>query len=484
MERVAISERNVFMRLQVGKHLLMKQYHLLRIHSEQKLLHKMKEYSIVMLSIVIIISSESLNAQTWEKIEMNFPQDDTLLDVSKICFATRNTGWIFSSGVYSNTLQSKIFKTTDGGKYWSIQYKGNSFLHVSLFTTDSLHCWGVDNGLLENSGTLLFTSDGGETWDSTSISSKEKIDYFTSLYFFNTQTGIAFNNPSWFTSDGGKNWIKGNDSTINFSLLTKVYFINNKLGWAVSEWSPFATDGGFIVNTIDGGKTWKYQDTLSARMYGVDFVDSLKGFAVGTNWNFSTWFLYSTINGGEDWQYKQYFTTGPFWDIGFFDHKNGWITSVGKIFKTTDEGKTWNTQMLEFQSELRKLIILKKDKVAYAFGDNHYQTPFTLLRADLNDLTVVTNNNENFPVEFQLDQNYPNPFNPTTTIRYQLPIKNIVTLKVYDVLGREIAVLVNEQQDAGTYSAQWNASQFSSGIYVAVMRAGSFTAAKKLLMLK
>lgn len=423
-------------------------------------------------------------AQTWEKIEMNFPQGDTLLDVSKISFATRNTAWIFSSGVYNNSLQSKIFKTTDGGKNWSIQYKGNSFLHVSLFTTDSLHCWGLDNGLLENGGSLLFTSNGGVTWDSTSIIPSEKADRFAKLYFFNNQTGIAFNNPSWFTSDGGKNWIKGNDSTIDFSFLTKVYFVNNMLGWAVSGGSPFATDGGFIVNTIDGGKTWKYQDTLSAIMYGEDFVDSLKGFAVGTNWNFSTGFVYSTTDGGKKWKYQQFIGSKVFWDIRFFDNKNGWIAGVGKILRTTDGGETWVTQLEGLTSSLENMIILKNDKVAYIFGNDYNKVTHTLLRADLNDLTVVNDNNENFPMEYRLDQNYPNPFNPSTMINYQLPLNSFTTLKVYDVLGREVATLVNEVKDAGTYTAQFDGAKLSSGIYFAKLSSSGKTQIRKLVLMK
>ena len=93
-------------------------------------------------------------------------------------------------------------------------------------------------------------------------------------------------------------------------------------------------------------------------------------------------------------------------------------------------------------------------------------------------------NNEQYLRDFALLQNYPNPFNPTTTISYQLPANSFTTLKVYDVLGRETAVLVNEMKNAGTYSVQWNASQFSSGMYFVKMSAGNFVATKKLLLMK
>ncbi|MBW7889397.1 MAG: T9SS type A sorting domain-containing protein, partial [Bacteroidetes bacterium] len=88
-----------------------------------------------------------------------------------------------------------------------------------------------------------------------------------------------------------------------------------------------------------------------------------------------------------------------------------------------------------------------------------------------------------------LEQNYPNPFNPSTTIRYSIPeARNhsaiAVTLKVYDLLGKETATLVNEVQEAGNYSVQFNASQLSSGIYFYTLTAGNNISTKKLLLLK
>jgi subtilisin-like proprotein convertase family protein len=88
------------------------------------------------------------------------------------------------------------------------------------------------------------------------------------------------------------------------------------------------------------------------------------------------------------------------------------------------------------------------------------------------------------PNHYQLDQNYPNPFNPTTTISYQLPISSIVTLKMYDILGREIATLVNEKKDAGKYVIDFNGSYLPSGVYVYRIQAGSFVETKKMMLLK
>ena len=88
------------------------------------------------------------------------------------------------------------------------------------------------------------------------------------------------------------------------------------------------------------------------------------------------------------------------------------------------------------------------------------------------------------PAQFVLDQNYPNPFNPSTTISFCLPIKSFVSLKIYDVLGREVSTIVSEEMSAGSYSRQWNALKMSSGIYFYRLLAGSYSDTKKLLLLK
>ena len=88
------------------------------------------------------------------------------------------------------------------------------------------------------------------------------------------------------------------------------------------------------------------------------------------------------------------------------------------------------------------------------------------------------------PQEFGLEQNYPNPFNPSTAISYQLSANGFTSLKVYDALGREVGILVNETKEAGYYSAAFDASKLSSGIYFARLQSGERTQLKKMQLLK
>ncbi len=88
------------------------------------------------------------------------------------------------------------------------------------------------------------------------------------------------------------------------------------------------------------------------------------------------------------------------------------------------------------------------------------------------------------PAKFSLNQNYPNPFNPTTTIKFDIPFSSLVKIAIYDISGREIQTLVNEQLQSGTYETQWNASSYSSGVYFYRLSAGDFSETKRMLLIK
>ena len=105
--------------------------------------------------------------------------------------------------------------------------------------------------------------------------------------------------------------------------------------------------------------------------------------------------------------------------------------------------------------------------------------------ADLNfTILDLKDNTYNLPESFSLSQNYPNPFNPSTAISYSLPKSGNVILRVFNILGNEVATLVNEDKDAGQYKVEFDASNLSSGIYFYKIQAGSFAETKKMILLK
>jgi len=115
------------------------------------------------------------------------------------------------------------------------------------------------------------------------------------------------------------------------------------------------------------------------------------------------------------------------------------------------------------------------------------------IRIQVASSTGIENINS-IPTEFALEQNYPNPFNPTTTIKYSIPAiqtpllggvgNGFVTLKIYDILGREIATLVNKEQKPGNYEVQFDATQLTSGVYFYKISIGNFISIKKMILMK
>jgi hypothetical protein len=106
------------------------------------------------------------------------------------------------------------------------------------------------------------------------------------------------------------------------------------------------------------------------------------------------------------------------------------------------------------------------------------------IHIDTTDTPVGVINNNNIPYEYNLSQNYPNPFNPSTIINYQLAMSSDVKLVVYDVMGREVDVLVDRKQNAGKYEIVWNAANFPSGVYFYKIQSGEFTQTKKMILVK
>lgn len=154
-------------------------------------------------------------------------------------------------------------------------------------------------------------------------------------------------------------------------------------------------------------------------------------------------------------------------------------TGTGGVFLSTNNGASWtevNTGLPQYT---------KVDALA-ASGTNLFaSTDKGFFRRPLAEMvTGVESINNTIPTAFTLMQNYPNPFNPSTTIRFELLRGSQVTLKMYDVFGREIAALVDEKLTAGVYGVTWDAIGVTSGAYFYRLQAGSFSETKKLLLLR
>ena len=144
------------------------------------------------------------------------------------------------------------------------------------------------------------------------------------------------------------------------------------------------------------------------------------------------------------------------------------------LLENSDAGGSFNPSVTAFGTYV--LVVWEDTR------DGNSEIYYT--RNPSGNVTGINDNEFENPIEFLLSQNYPNPFNPSTVISYQLPVSSNVTLKVFDVLGNEIATLINEEKPAGSYEVNFNASILSSGIYFYKLQAGSFSETKKLILLK
>jgi len=154
---------------------------------------------------------------------------------------------------------------------------------------------------------------------------------------------------------------------------------------------------------------------------------------------------------------------------------NGQLFSIN-LNETIDIPQTIDLDPLWDADSLNVVVFVQSigSKTVYQSETISYQTL----------IVSVNDESNNIPGKFILEQNYPNPFNPATTIKYLIPFAEFVTIKVYDMLGNEIAILVNEEKPVGTYEVSFDAKGLSSGFYFYKLQSGSFVKTKKMLLLK
>jgi hypothetical protein len=112
------------------------------------------------------------------------------------------------------------------------------------------------------------------------------------------------------------------------------------------------------------------------------------------------------------------------------------------------------------------------------------KTKSILSRKKINDNTTEALENNVIPSSYSLEQNYPNPFNPTTQIKFSIPKESFVKLVIYNMLGEKVEELINGQKAPGTYVIEWNARNYTSGVYIYNLRSGGYSFTKKLMLLK
>lgn len=404
-------------------------------------------------------------------INWNTEYSGTTKDLEDICFTDSNNGWAVG-------LNGTILKTTNGGGDWtshSLSSENNLF-HVTFI--DAKTGW-VDGYDTNYSAISYKTTDGGKTWISKLVGKNR-------IYFINKNIGWAIGNGIYKTINGGESWFLQSiaDSIADY-VLSDIFFTDENNGVAVGGGSGYRYfDWGYILRTTNGGDTWTPQLNRYEfhSLNSVFFIDAKNGWAVGgVNWGiFESSAFLRTTDGGETWIEQPSEISHPLSGVYFTDANNGLVVGTsGTILRTTNGGKNWVLQTSGTSVSLSAVSFADANNVIVV-GSNG-----KILRSTNGGATSVPYNlKDKLPSHFLLSQNYPNPFNPTTTIIYSIPKQSLVTLKIYDILGREITTLVNEEKIAGTYKIDFNALSLASGVYFYRLEAGIYISTKKLILLK
>ncbi|MCK9408120.1 MAG: YCF48-related protein [Bacteroidetes bacterium] len=426
----------------------------------------------------------------------------TLTDFLGVHFIDVNTGWVVGGS-------GKIFSTTDGGATWSSQTSGLSTTIEDVFFTDASNGYAVGRD-----GKFLKTTDGGSTWSITTFNTGE---WFQCISFSDANHGFAagFYGRVLRIVNG-------------VASLARSSFSNPHMyGVAAIDPSTAFICGasGTIQKTTDGGTTWISQTSgTTSTLFEIMFVDANNGIAVGSSGK-----IIATTNGGANWSTQTSGVAVDLWGVWCPDGSTGIVAgNGGTILRSTNISLPveltsftasaeqnnielkWNTatEVNNFGFEVERRVKddghLRWFKAGFVEGNGTINTPkeysfsdskvnagtyfYRLKQLDRDGKFSYSQEVEatitSIPKEFVLAQNYPNPFNPSTVISYQLPMTNHITLKVYDAIGREVATLVNEVKEAGSYSAHFDGSRLSSGIYFARLGSNGKQALMKMALMK
>lgn len=248
--------------------------------------------------------------------------------------------------------------------------------------------------------------------------------------------------------------------------------------------------GGFVEYYINQ-KTWNYSNWNSSNFQPGDIyafaVDNTNLFAL-TNLN-----IYLSTDAGANWTS---IASGPTTNSNTAIAVSGTnlfvgATGSGGIFLLTTNSTNWLAVDSGLTNKNICVLTIKNDTLYTLINDSthHDSTGYHIYtgiwKKSLSEMITAIRDNENsLSTRFFLSQNYPNPFNPSTTIKYQIPKNAHVVIKLYDVVGRELRTLVNQEQRAGYYKYTLDASRLPSGVYFYGLQAGSYSETKKLLLLK
>jgi photosystem II stability/assembly factor-like uncharacterized protein len=380
-----------------------------------------------------------------------------------------------------------VLKSIDSGKTWqSLQTPVTNDLNDLYVFNDSTLC------VVGDSGTILFSVEGGNNW-------------FVGPYFLTEDYySVSFSGTMGIVGGSSQTIVQAEFGGTNVAFLEVqsgffgggfygASMLSPQIGFIAGENSIFQPLFG---KTTDSGFNWDftsfYLNNNEGKATGIEFTDINIGYVSASVWD-GTGAIAKTTDGGSNWISTMF--NYPLWSINFPISNASLVGYAagdqGIILKTYDAGINWASQSSGTVQRLNK-IFFKDIDFGFAVGDNGIILRTTSAGDPVTDLVDKSNQ----VISFQLFQNYPNPFNATTKIKFTIPsrteyysVPQIFTLKVYDILGNEVATIANEEKPAGEYEVTFNSHSgevrnLTSGVYFYQLKAGSLIQTKKMILLK
>ncbi len=430
-------------------------------------------FNCLTILILFISIADTVNAQ-WVRVRGGMPW----------CFT--NDGTYLYAGLFGSvyipgdtTAPCNIIRSSDNGTSWINISNGLLCDNVySLAVKGSKLFAGSDNG-------IFVSSNHGDSWTQQSFDPSNgevhALIVKDSIIFAGADAGDPLRGNCgkggiFRSTDDGKTWVTAN-SGLRDNCSDKRIYAFAKIGNTLFEGSWL----GFLCSSTNNGELWipiayTWQVTSFAVIDSTLFVGGWSPSMVrttdkGLNWTFCESGLTDSTYGG--YAVDAVVASGKNLFVG---------TDLHGVFLSKNLGNNW----IPVNDNLGNNYSTKKDIMSLAVKDEYLfaGTGEGIWRRLLSDMTAVNMNFSAIPNEFKLEQNYPNPFNPETVISYQLPVAGYVTLKVYDLLGREIATLVNEEKPAGNYEIKFNGANIPSGVYFYRLFSGTHSETKKMLLVK
>jgi photosystem II stability/assembly factor-like uncharacterized protein len=394
-----------------------------------------------------------------------------------------NSVYSYSSDIgYAAADSGKFLWTTNAGLLWNVntvpQFSPNSVNCMQAPAQNLLFC--ICNA--PGNGRVFRSTDAGATW----ILNYNRVGgVFYDVKFVNPNTGFVYGQPTsllWFiarTTNGGLTW---DSTTVTRPLADNPFdlgFPNSMfllLNAQVNIW--FCTSTGKIFYSPNGAFNWTFGITQPGQpVFSVSFVDQQTGYSGGGN-------AFRTTNSGTFWQQQPYPITGP---INSFVNSTGriWYSSGLSIYTSTNGGLNFFLQHTSPGSAPYKQL-----SMTFSASDNQMSV---LTGWGVTGDGVISRYTETvgiqqigteIPETFKLDQNYPNPFNPVTHFGFRIADHGFVSIKIYNALGENVSTIVNNELQPGIYQAEWDASNYPSGIYYYKLAAGNYSETKKMILVK